>query len=242
MLVSSISALQAQESDSFEWQNATVYFLITDRFHNGDQSNDQNYGRRNDYSSEQLNAATFHGGDFAGILEKAREGYFQKLGVDVVWMTDVYEQIHGWMTGSGSINDFPHYGYHGYYPLDYTQIDKNYGTIEEFRTLVDTLHAQGIRVMLGANLNNPGYPTLLDAVQYGFADLELTEEEAAEHIRSWSYDQFFANRLEWRGWYDRSWVRMPDESWDESNPLEATVFGMPDYKEESVARYAFLTS
>lgn len=72
--------------------------------------------------------------------------------------------------------------------------------------------------------------------------MELTEEEAAEHIRSWSYDQFFANRLEWRGWYDRSWVRMPDESWDESNPLEATVFGMPDYKEESVARYAFLTS
>ena len=79
MLVSSISALQAQESDYFEWQNATVYFLITDRFHNGDPSNDQNYGRRNDYGSEQLNAATFHGGDFAGILEKAREGYFSEV-------------------------------------------------------------------------------------------------------------------------------------------------------------------
>ena len=219
--------------DSFAWNKATVYFLITDRFSNGDPSNDQNYGRRNDYGSEQLNAATFHGGDFAGILEKAREGYFQKLGVDVVWMTDVYEQIHGWMTGSGAINDFPHYGYHGYYPLDYTQIDKNYGTVEEFRTLVDTLHAQGIRVMLGANLNNPGYPTLLDAVQYGFADTSLTEYEAVEHIRTWSYDQFFADRLQWNGWYDSSWVRMPGEDWDESNPLEATVFGMADYKEES---------
>lgn len=148
-------------------------------------------------------------------------------------MTDVYEQIHGWMTGSGAINDFPHYGYHGYYPLDYTQIDKNYGTVEEFRTLVDTLHAQGIRVMLGANLNNPGYPTLLDAVQYGFADTSLTEYEAVEHIRTWSYDQFFADRLQWNGWYDSSWVRMPGEDWDESNPLEATVFGMADYKEES---------
>ena len=91
------------------------------------------------------------------------------MGVDVVWMTDVYEQIHGWMSGSGDVNDFPHYGYHGYYPLDYTQIDKNYGTVEEFRALVDCLHAQGIRVMLGANINNPGYPTLLDAVQYSFA-------------------------------------------------------------------------
>lgn len=67
------------------------------------------------------------------MLKKAREGYFTNLGVDVVWMTDVYEQIHGWMSGSGSVNDFPHYGYHGYYPLDYTQIDKNYGTVDEFR-------------------------------------------------------------------------------------------------------------
>lgn len=234
LLISTVLPLRAQKSDTFAWQNATVYFLITDRFHNGNPSNDQNYGRRNDYGSERLNAATFHGGDFAGILEKAREGYFQKLGVDVVWMTDVYEQIHGWMVGSGSVNDFPHYGYHGYYPLDYTQIDKNYGTIEEFRALVDTLHAQGIRVMMGANLNNPGYPTLLDAVQYGFADVGLTEEEAVEHIRTWSYDQFFSDRLQWNGWYDRSWVRMPDENWDEGNPLEATVFGMPDYKEESV--------
>ena len=225
--------IKNSDHDSFAWNKATVYFLITDRFSNGDPSNDQNYGRCNDYGSEQLNAATFHGGDFVGILEKASEGYFQKLGVDVVWMTDVYEQIHGWMTGSGAINDFPHYGYHGYYPLDYTQIDKNYGTVEEFRALVDTLHAQGIRVMLGANLNNPDYPTLLDAVQYGFADISLTEEEAVEHIRTWSYDQFFADRLEWNGWYDRSWVRMPDEDWDESNPLEATVFGMADYKEES---------
>ena len=84
VLICSILPLRAQESDTFAWRNATVYFLITDRFYNGDPSNDQNYGRRNDYGSEQLNAATFHGGDFNGVLEKAREGYFQKMGVDVV--------------------------------------------------------------------------------------------------------------------------------------------------------------
>lgn len=122
----------APQCDDFEWQNATVYFVITDRFANGDTDNDVNYGRINDYGSERLNAATFHGGDFKGMTQKAREGYFTDLGIDVVWMTDVYEQIHGWMSGSGAVNDFPHYGYHGYYPLDYTQIDKNYGTVEEF--------------------------------------------------------------------------------------------------------------
>lgn len=225
--------LRAENVPAFDWGNANVYFVITDRFANGDTANDVNYGRITDYGSERLNAATFHGGDFKGMLRKAREGYFRDLGVDVVWMTDVYEQIHGWMSGSGSINDFPHYGYHGYYPLDYTQIDKNYGTVEEFRELVDELHSQGIRVMLGANLNDPGYPTLLDAVHLGFADTGLTPEEAARHIRDWSFDRFFADRLNWKGWYGRGWIRMPDEGWDESDPLEATLYGMPDFKDES---------
>lgn len=232
----SLFALQCvtiASAKDFDWGNATVYFVITDRFCNGDSTNDVNYGRIVDYGSEQLNAATFHGGDFKGMLQKAKEGYFTNLGVDVVWMTDVYEQIHGWMTGSGAINDFPHYGYHGYYPLDYTQIDKNYGTVEEFRELVNTLHSQGIRVMLGANLNDPGYPTLLDAVQYRFAETGLTEQEAAQHLCEWSFDNFFANRHKWNGWYDYGWVRMPDENWDENNPLEATLFGMPDFKDES---------
>ncbi len=232
-LIGFVFHVAADSLNEFDWGRATVYFLITDRFCNGDSTNDVNYGRIVDYGSEQLNAATFHGGDFKGLLQKAKEGYFRNLGVDVVWLTDVYEQIHGWMSGSGSINDFPHYGYHGYYPLDYTQIDKNYGTVAEFRELVDTLHSQGIRVMLGANLNDPGYPTLLDAVQYGFADTGLTEEEAAKHIRDWSFDSFFANRGDWNGWYDRDWIRMPDEGWDESNPLEATLYGMPDFKDES---------
>lgn len=231
--LSGLSEVAATGKSNFDWGNATVYFVITDRFSNGDPTNDINYGRIVDYGSEQLNAATFHGGDFKGMLQKAKEGYFKDLGVDVVWMTDVYEQIHGWMSGSGAVNDFPHYGYHGYYPLDYTQIDKNYGTVEEFRELVDTLHNQGIRVMLGANLNDPGYPTLLDAVQYGFAETGLTEDQAAQHIREWSYDKFFEDRLNWNGWYDRNWVRMPDEGWDESNPLEATLYGMPDFKDES---------
>ena len=226
------SAFIATATD-FEWGSATVYFVITDRFCNGDTTNDINYGRIIDYGSERMNAATFHGGDFKGMLQKAKEGYFTDLGIDVVWMTDVYEQIHGWMTGSGPINDFPHYGYHGYYPLDYTQIDKNYGTVAEFRELVNTLHSQGIRVMLGANLNDPGYPTLLDAVQYGFAETGLTQSDAAKHIREWSYEKFFENRHKWNGWYDCGWVRMPNENWDENNPLEATLFGMPDFKDES---------
>ena len=224
---------QALSENDFKWDAATVYFVITDRFCDGDTTNNINYGRITDYGSEQLNAATFHGGDFKGLLLIAEEGYFKDLGIDVVWMTDVYEQIHVWMSGSGAVNDFPHYGDPGYYPFVYTQIDKNYGTVEEFRKLVDTLHSQGIRVMLGANLNDPGYPTLLDAVQFKFAETGLTESQASEHIQGWSFDNFFEDRLNWTGWYDREWIRMPDENWDETNPLEATLYGMPDFKDEN---------
>jgi len=226
-------AVGTNKTDNFQWQGASVYFVITDRFCNGDSTNDVNYGRIVDYGSERLNAATFHGGDFAGMLQKARDGYFTDMGIDVVWMTDVYEQIHGWMSGSGSVNDFPHYGYHGYYPLDYTQTDKNYGTVGEFRELVDCLHSQNIRVMLGANLNDPGYPTLLDAVQYGFAPTgRMTERDAALHHRDWNYDEWSADCHNWDKWWTRDWIRMTDENWDPTDPLTVTLYGMPDFKTE----------
>ena len=232
VILAAIAATALFGLRAFDWRGATVYFVITDRFCNGDSTNDLNYGRCNDYGSERLNAATFHGGDFKGMLSKAREGYFDSLGVDVVWLTDAYEQIHGWMSGSGAVNDFPHYGYHGYYPLDYTQTDKNYGTVEEMRALVDELHSRGIRVMLGANINNPGYPTHLDALQLGFAPKDMTEAKAAEHIGSWSYDDFFGNCAQWQGWYGSDWIRMPGQ-YSEENPLTATLFGLPDFKDES---------
>ncbi len=228
-----LASMAYSSSRNFSWRGANVYFVITDRFCNGDTSNDNNYGRINDYGSVRLNAATFHGGDFKGMLQKAQEGYFTRLGIDVVWMTDVYEQIHGWMSGSGEVNDFPHYGYHGYYPLDFTQTDKNYGTIEELRALVDCLHSQGIRVMLGANLNNPGYPTLLDAVQYGFAPTDgLTAQEAARHNNKWSHSKWADGMAEWKNWWTRDWLRMTDENWDESNHLTTTLYGLPDFKTE----------
>lgn len=58
---------------SIDWAGLTVYFVITDRFCNGDSTNDVNYGRKVDYGTERFNAATFHGGDFKGMLQKAKE-------------------------------------------------------------------------------------------------------------------------------------------------------------------------
>ena len=80
----------AQTARPFSWDNATVYFLLTDRFNNADPANDHAYGRKDD-------AATlrgFMGGDLAGVTAKIKAGYFTELGVDALWITPPVEQIH----------------------------------------------------------------------------------------------------------------------------------------------------
>ena len=116
----------------FSWDNATVYFLLTDRFENGNPDNDHAYGRTLDAEGQPLEGwntagATFHGGDFAGITKKIEEGYFTDLGVNAIWLSAPYEQIHGYCQGDDG-GSYVHYAYHGYYALDYTETDKNFGT------------------------------------------------------------------------------------------------------------------
>ena len=70
---------------AFSWDNATVYFLITDRFKNGDTSNDNAYGRQDISLGD--NRALIHGGDFAGITQAINDNYFNDLGVNAIWLT-----------------------------------------------------------------------------------------------------------------------------------------------------------
>ena len=79
LILCGLGILPASSASQFDWAGSTVYFVITDRFCNGDSTNDVNYGRKVDYGTERLNAATFHGGDFKGMLQKAKEGYFTDL-------------------------------------------------------------------------------------------------------------------------------------------------------------------
>ncbi len=222
-------------TNDFSWDNAAVYFVYVDRFFNGDKTNDQNYNRKTDYGSAEKNVSTFHGGDLVGLTKKLEEGYFTDLGINAIWVTGVYEQIHGWV-GGGANNDFPHYGYHGYYTMDFTMIDRNYGTIEEFRKFVNLAHSKNIRVIMDAGLNHPGYSSFLDAVQYDFGGVKMTEEEAVNHIEGWGDSYFskfnFSDKAEWEKWWSSDWVR---EGSDENNQnvLTESIFGLADFKTES---------
>ncbi|WP_313704066.1 alpha-amylase family glycosyl hydrolase [Massilia sp.] len=140
----------------FVWENATVYFLLTDRFNNGDPGNDLAYGRAKDAAKLR----GYMGGDLAGITAKIKEGYFNELGVSAIWITPPVEQIHG-STDEGTGRS---YGFHGYWARDFTAVDANLGTEEDVRALVDTAHAHGIRVLLDVVMNHTGPVTDKDPV------------------------------------------------------------------------------
>jgi alpha-amylase len=144
------------QSKPFTWENATVYFLLTDRFNNGNPANDHAYGRKDDAAP----ARGFMGGDLAGVTLRIKEGYFDDLGVDAIWITPPVEQIHG-STDEGSGKS---YGFHGYWARDFTSIDANLGTEQDLRELVDTAHAHGIRVLLDVVMNHTGPVTPSDPV------------------------------------------------------------------------------
>lgn len=140
----------------FFWESANVYFLLTDRFNNGDKSNDLTFNR----NKPTAKLRGFEGGDIRGIIQKLDEGYFTNLGINVLWMTPLVEQIHdGVDEGTGYS-----YGFHGYWTRDWSALDPNFGTRKDLAELVQKAHARGIRIMLDAVINHTGPVTSEDSV------------------------------------------------------------------------------
>ena len=144
----------AQTRAAAFWNSATVYFLLTDRFANGDSTNDLALGRAQDGAVLR----SFQGGDLAGLLQQLETGYFDSLGVTAIWMTPFVEQIQGSVDeGTGKT-----YGYHGYWTRDWTAVDPALGTMDDLRAVVDAAHRRGIRVLMDAVINHTGPVTSLD--------------------------------------------------------------------------------
>lgn len=147
-------ASKGKENTPFVWEGANVYFLLIDRFKNGDLTNDINFERTQ--NTGKLRG--FEGGDLKGIIQKIREGYFADLGINAIWMTPVVEQIHGSTDEGTGVT----YGFHGYWTKDWTAIDPNFGTKEDLKELVETAHSKGIRILLDAVINHTGPVTEKD--------------------------------------------------------------------------------
>ncbi|MGL1888478.1 MAG: starch-binding protein [Reichenbachiella sp.] len=227
----------------FSWDNSTLYFVIQDRFENGNTSNDHSYGRGqdgngNDYGLDEVGG--FHGGDFAGLTQKINEGYFDDLGVNAIWFSAPYEQIHGWVSG-GSNGDFRHYAYHGYYGLDWTEMDANFGTEEEFRAFADAAHEHGIRLVMDVVMNHVGYNTLQDMEEYGFGCADSSWKGwRPSNGETWAsiHDLFIdysSNCQDWSNWWSGDWIRagLPTYPAPGGDEKTSSLAGLPDIITES---------
>lgn len=246
----------AKKASDFSWDNASVYFLLTDRFYNGNTANDHSYNRLKDANGNIVtnlnsNITTFHGGDFAGITKKIKEGYFDDLGVNAIWMSAPYEQIHGYVCVNGNDKKtfMPHFAYHGYYALDYTETDLNFGTAEEFKTMVNTAHEHGIRVVLDIVMNHPGYNTLYDMLTLGYGGFKSNFTEADSWKNHYSYKSgtnyhstidyaSAAGTNGWAKWWGADWLRAGLSGYTPvgNDSLTGSAGGdLPDFKTESSA-------
>lgn len=224
----------------FSWDNANVYFMLTDRFNNGDTSNDHSYGRKSDGKDE---VGTWHGGDFTGIVKKL--DYLQNLGINAIWVTPIVEQVHGFI-GGGSEGSFPFYAYHGYWAADFTKIDKNLGTDADFQRFIDEAHKRGIRVLVDVVINHPGYATLKDLQDFGLEELannpsslpsDWSDFKPRGLYGTWGSVNGAINykTKAWINWWGPDWTRAGLPGYDEPGVDEVTglVGGLPDFKTES---------
>jgi len=128
------------EADPFDWHDSVIYMGMTDRFKNGDTSNDPaptpNVDPREDY----------HGGDLAGVTSVVNEGALDALGARVLWLSPFYTTP----TDAWPASDGVHLvtGFHGYWPIKAREVDPRWGGANALHALVTAAHAHGIRVLM----------------------------------------------------------------------------------------------
>ena len=146
-----------ENRDDFDWDEAVIYFMVTDRFYDGNPSNNGANGE-NTYKAAAAGKekdGLYHGGDFAGVTEKL--DYLKELGVNTIWITPIVENVPGVVVGDGT-GEVPYYAaYHGYWASDFTKLNPALGTEKEFKTLIDTAHQKGMKIMVDVVVNHAGY-------------------------------------------------------------------------------------
>jgi len=125
-----------------DWKDEIIYFVMVDRFADGDPSNNEGVNLENPLA--------FHGGDLKGLTE--RLDYIADLGATAIWLTPVNQQGPSIEVAEGTFQ--PH---HGYWADEFNAIDPRYGTEDDLRALVEAAHARGIKVLLDVVYNHVGY-------------------------------------------------------------------------------------
>jgi glycosidase len=145
LLAGLLAAAAVASKPARPWSDDILYFVLVDRFADGDPGNNANVDRKA--------KGAFHGGDLKGLLAQLDE--IASLGVTAIWVNPLVKNIPGHVDGAG----FPDWAYHGYWADDFTTLDPRFGTEEDLRKLVEACHARGIKVLLDVVYNHAGYDT-----------------------------------------------------------------------------------
>ena len=129
----------------FVWDDALVYMIMTDRFVNGNTSNDGT-------STGAAQGADWQGGDFAGVTQMIESGYFADLGVNALWLTPFNTAATGTGKAADGVHDVS--AFHGYWPIEARGVEPRLGTEAELQAMIEAAHDDGMRVMMDFVVNH----------------------------------------------------------------------------------------
>ncbi|MGP4038496.1 pullulanase [Gracilibacillus sp. D59] len=201
---------RAGGESNVDWDESVIYFMLTDRFYDGNKNNNDPYGLNYDRFDNQR--GTYQGGDFKGVMDKL--DYLDELGVNTIWITPIVENVGYDVNYNASEGSY--FAYHGYWAKNFEKLNPHLGTLEEFHALIDAAAERDIKIMADVVLNHagyglkesvtnapPGYPTNEDRARFdgmlretsssgdekmelsGLPDFKTEETQVREQLVEW---------------------------------------------------------
>ncbi len=198
-----------------DWSKEVIYFLLIDRFLDGNQQNNAagsplSYKKFDGNLKNKEALKTYQGGDLQGVIEKL--DYIKDLGVTTLWLSPVFENANkdyfGW------------WPYHGYHPVDLYSVEDHFGDLELFKKLVAEAHKKGLKVLLDMTFNHvgPEHPLVVEKKNWkklGFSKWfhPHSENDDSTSIKNWQ---------------------------DQKEIEDKEVMGLPDFNQENPLVYNYL--
>ena len=161
-----------------DWHSAQLYFMMVDRFINGDTLNDDPVDDPDIHFK-----ANYQGGDLTGIHQTLDKGYFEDLSMNTVWVSPITQNpLIGYVEFPAPHRKFS--GYHGYWPILNTKVDQRLGTEQELRNLIDASHAKDMNIILDfvSNHVHEDHPSVIEHPQW---KTQLDLPDGSKNIRIW---------------------------------------------------------
>lgn len=129
----------AQETEKIDWKKEVIYFVLLDRFANGDSANDFHIDKNNPYA--------YHGGDLQGLID--RLPYLQDLGITTIWLSPVFD--------NRETKFYDYWAYHGYWVKDFFQVEEHFGDMKILQNLVADVKKRGMHIIIDMIVNHVDY-------------------------------------------------------------------------------------